>query len=438
MLRRRDLESLIEKAGFKVDAISTPIPSKLLVYATKQVDRMATILVPPGIGDIYWVLCKLQGFLASRKLGTPAVTIASLDDRGDRALDYVDCTPFVYAAGCLGPGAIRKGKNLPIWRQAYLSDNGGVFERVLGFDYFLSMNGGTRCGRSLDEIMPAIPTNWYPPLFQPIDGRGYGTSMRAAIGDYIVGYFAHHGMYRNWLQELPPSAIYGILSQVRAATGLKVILTGREWDIPDKPSVNERLLSLDQSRGRFLVDLRGKTSLPELFSLMHTSSGCFGFCAGNTIMSVVFGVPTVMVWNKYFDRRFWLNACPPDSLLKWYFPVDTADNPATIAQTMIAALGMPSAAGRSRTRQDALANRRRRRHSMNRYDVTVDSLTGDTTIVDKTNQDRITIVGARTADAVLVKEDDGLKVEFNLTMRDVAVSFEPLRPPEAQPEQPTT
>ena len=42
-------------------------------------------------------------------------------------------------------------------------------------------------------------------------------------------------------------------------------------------------------------------------------------------MSVMFRVNTVMIWNKYFRKSFWRNACTDDSWNNWYKSVDSGD-----------------------------------------------------------------------------------------------------------------
>src|SRR3546814_96097 len=61
----------------------------------------------------------------------------------------------------------------------------------------------------------------------------------------------------------------------------------------------------------WLKNLIGATSLEEYFGLLRQADGCIGFPAGNTMMGPAFGVPTALIWNDHFDRRFHVNACRP-------------------------------------------------------------------------------------------------------------------------------
>jgi hypothetical protein len=107
------------------------------------------------------------------------------------------------------------------------------------------------------------------------------------------------------------------------ASGRKIILTGKAWD----SEYNEELKKIDTEG--ILIDMVDKTVLPEFLSMMKYSDGMFGWCGGNTIKSTYFRKPTVMLWSDYFnDPRFFLHSCPPDSLGKWYWPVDISREPA--------------------------------------------------------------------------------------------------------------
>ena len=54
-----------------------------------------TILLPPGIGDIYWTMCILEDFLKQNDFEKPDVYIMSIGDKRDRSIDYIKMFPFV-------------------------------------------------------------------------------------------------------------------------------------------------------------------------------------------------------------------------------------------------------------------------------------------------------------------------------------------------------
>jgi hypothetical protein len=52
-----------------------PLTSKIVVFADRREEKRPQILVPSGIGDAYWVLTKLPGFLRANNLGMPDVWV---------------------------------------------------------------------------------------------------------------------------------------------------------------------------------------------------------------------------------------------------------------------------------------------------------------------------------------------------------------------------
>jgi len=327
------LQSLLERYGFKVVKIHKPIPSKIVLYAQKiSPVQSARILVPPGIGDIYWVMCKLQSFLEVNNIKLPEIWILSTQSDRNRSLDYVRKVPFVIAGGYYDC----KQKDLPVWHQAYFENGPGIFRNVLGFDFFLSANGPFRFNKTLEQIMPKYQVNWYPPIFSSLEEMEYGARWQEKSGPFIVAFFVEHGTYKQWLADLPVEQIFNILQQIHRTTGHKIILTGAEWNRPSKNNIYAKLLLLDrQQSNRFLIDLSGQTTLEQFFGLLRSASGCIGFCGGNTIMSVVFKKPTMILWNNYYPESFWKNSCPPDSLGHWYLPVSTKSGGNNIANEFV-------------------------------------------------------------------------------------------------------
>lgn len=322
LLTTEQLVDMVKRCGFAVTVIDTPIPSKRVIYARPLQVKRARVLVPSGVGDCYWVFCKLESFIQKHGLGVPQVEVVSLSQKFDRSIPYVDMMPFVKAGGYRS----FRNHNDPIWKKAYLQDGNGVFERVLGCDYFLSANGPFRFDKSLNEIMPDYDINWYPKRFRSLEERAYGRRMQEEHGPFIAAFFTYHGMYQShWLKDLTPASIYYLLERVHRDSGNRILLTGASWDKDGSAhDVNSQLLNIQAQRGgSFLVDWIGKTTLAEFFGLLNAAEGCIGFCGGNTIMSTVFRKPTVIIWNEYFRESFWRNSCPPDSLGQWYLPVDS-------------------------------------------------------------------------------------------------------------------
>src|SRR4051812_46976679 len=75
MFTEEQLCSLIAEAGFRITNTYCPIPSKFVVEAEKLPENRPQILTPPGIGDSWWSIVKLPGFLKEHRLGLPDVWV---------------------------------------------------------------------------------------------------------------------------------------------------------------------------------------------------------------------------------------------------------------------------------------------------------------------------------------------------------------------------
>lgn len=304
--------TLLEEIGFYVNKEYRPILGKMTIYAQKPEQKRASILLPPGIGDSFWSICKLRSFIEKENLGLPDVYIQ--DDGGHkRSLDCVQRFPFLNAAGYR-----KHSSRSPIFQEAYLKNARSLFKDVADCDYFIALNGQLRFDKGLDDILPEYKAEWHMPMFRPIEEDQIGELYTQMYGDYIVAYFVPHGMYKYWLREFPIENIYKMLKGIAKEKNCKVALIGAAWD---KECIAKQLVEMDDT-GK-LFDLSGKTDITQMFALMRYSKGVVGFPAGNTIMATVLRVPTLLIWNSYFKESFWKYSCPPESFENWYKAIGT-------------------------------------------------------------------------------------------------------------------
>jgi len=265
------------------------------------------ILTICGIGDIHWVMLKMESFIEKECKGViPEITVWNFDGR-PRADGFVKRIPFVKFAGYDNEPMGRQQKRL--FHEVYMDGSKEVVAGFKGYDYFICVNGSLRIGHSMNNIMPQYGTNWNYKINVDDCTSSYSEP-------YIIFYFSNHGMFTDWVSKMNSEKIRSFMQQIK---GYKLILTGSSWDAP----FNQEL----EDNG--VINLCGKTSLDDLFGLIKGASAFVGWCGGNTIVSQHLNTPTLMLWSDYFSHRaFQTNWVDPDRLGKVYIPMDveTANN----------------------------------------------------------------------------------------------------------------
>lgn len=311
MFTREQLIELIEDAGFFIEELSYPIPGKFVIKARRKEQKRNSILVLPGIGDIYWTMVKMEAIIKEESFSDVVDVAIMTDGRRDRSNEYVEKIPF-----CHFTSYHLTNYKTPLFHEMYMQAGRTIVKYTDGFDAIVSYNGVLRNGMSLDTF-DNLATNWYFPMFESLSEQWHGRLARNNYGKYILVNINLNGdgMFQNWLDEWPKKEIIKTLIELAHVTNRTILLVGKEWDVcKDIPWPSS------------IIDLTGKTTLTQLFALIRNASLVLGFCSGLTIKATYFKKSTVMIWNNYLpDARFFHNACPPDSLGDWYTPLNTKE-----------------------------------------------------------------------------------------------------------------
>lgn len=299
MFTEEQLVRLLEISGFRVTSTSHPIPSKFVVEAEVIPVKRPQILTPAGIGDSWWVMTKLPGFLKEHGLGLPDVWVQ--DSGGPkRTQPFLDTIPFVHAAGYK-----KMSDRNAIFHEAYVENGRTVYPDVCDVDYFIAYNGILRAGRSLEEVDPEYGCSWRPKMHISKEARAFRDNLKGP-GDYIITYYAEAGMYRAWLAQFQPSSIMKALRILERDLNARIIFIGAPWD--------RGQVGMDMAKSNpDWTNLIGATTFDQMLGAIMGAKAVVGFPAGNTMLGTVFNVPTVLLWNEYFDSRFWKYSCPPDA-----------------------------------------------------------------------------------------------------------------------------
>lgn len=271
------------------------------------------ILVPPGIGDIYWVLVKLESFIKTNKLADPELTIVSYPDPLGghlRAMPFLEMFPWVKIGN---PSVVPNAPGLQeIWDEAYLNTGRSIFPGVMGYDYFMAYNGRINSGGWIEDDEYACDWDILPLANQY---RKCNT---------LICFFPFYGTYQVHERDFPIAKIAESINQFVQLYELVPTFIGAAWDQGVNTKLHE-LMSLIPN----CVDMIGRTDLQQTLDLIQQSRMVTGYHAGITQMAVVMRKPTLLLW----DDRFPLNTCysvvPPytrgtnyDALMTKYLTVN--------------------------------------------------------------------------------------------------------------------
>jgi SAM-dependent methyltransferase len=314
--------ALAKEIGFAFESSTHPVASKIVLKFRKPKQKRTTILLPPGMGDTFWPVAKLEAFIKDKGCGLPDVHVVGNPDAYNghkRAFPFLEMFPFLYSTGEAFPNASPDDPSLKqIWKEAYSREGRTLFEGVHGLDYFLSYNGHLRVGKEMEKIDPQWEMDWNPPMFVSLEQKRFQKQCQTDFGPYVAFYFAFQGTYCHWTNQFSLESVMESVKQIAKATGLRPVFLGAVWDkeqsLPLRKVV-EKLMNDDPE----IVSLLGKTTVEQLFGVLKGASLVVGYPSGLTIMSAVLKQRTLVIWNDYYDRGFAWNCMPPSTRSETYF-----------------------------------------------------------------------------------------------------------------------
>jgi hypothetical protein len=273
---------------------------------------MTRILVPPGIGDIYWVLVKLKSFLKNNNLSNPELTVVSYTDEFNahlRSVEFLRMFPWVTIGN---PASVPNEAGLQhIWDEAYSGPGQSIFPGIMGYDYFIAYNGRINSGGWIEA--DEYECDWYPAMtpIVPVDAIGF-------VKNFMICFFPFYGTFGSHEAEFPIPHIAEVINQFAESKQLTPVFLGAPWENVINPRLPE-LLNLVPNH----INLVGRTNLEEAFAICMGSEIVFGYHSGLTNMAAAFHKPTLLLWDNRYPASTAYACVPPNVRHKSYQAMDT-------------------------------------------------------------------------------------------------------------------
>lgn len=268
-------------------------------------------LLPNGIGDAVWAIHKIQS-IQKRLDPSGSIHISlSCSDRNilqDRALDFVRRFDFVSDVemklnyGLLQNYGTDKPPFTPGGYYDYIED--GIYE-FKGEKYcVLVPNAPLERGIRLEQWLSQYDINWdiFSHFQITAKERVYGNTMLSKLGPYCVFYPGPiqgntiEGHNRGMLWK--PQEWVELGERIYKEFKLPIVVVGAPYD---HDYYTHMLLPRLNGATLHWIDLIGKTSIGELFSVTENAKFLISYQAGVGIVSALRHTPTAMWWRPRGD-----------------------------------------------------------------------------------------------------------------------------------------
>ncbi len=284
------------------------------------------VLLPPGMGDIHWVMLKMR---ALQHAHARDIDLYVWDPDGKQRVDGYMQAVSIPGVNWAGYRTIPlQGEAREVWQSLYETGEACMHINRLDFDYVIGFNAMLERGTSVYKILPEWECDWsYPLVEEPADAHAVRDKFGLGAGQYIIYQWHGIGSYKqSWYPHFGPVEMARLMGETYAATGLHAVMIGLEWDV----ALAKELLELCSAPKPWLMDLTTKTTTGELFALQRRAAMHVGFASGSGIMATHLRTPTIMLWaERWPSRDFSTCWAPPGSNL-WYKPLFVEDKPGVL------------------------------------------------------------------------------------------------------------
>ena len=284
--------------------------------------------MPAGIGDMHWVLTKMESI--KEREGADHLTVVIHEDRGHlHSADFLRPLPFIDAVESRPDNFNWKWHLPPSERNTTLARN------VEGVDLLIELNSELEQGHKLEDVLPEYEINWDYEIPYAKADRAFALDIRRQTGSKMVVLYASSlgGQHsKGWIDGTWTRHDWAAIAHACWEAKCAPVLIGASWDLDFAGHIVDTCETP-------IINLVGKTKAHEAMALIRSCHAFAGFPSGMSIMATHFGKRTVMFWpRKKFDPGFATAWVSPERLAAGtYHPMQFGSKDAT-AEGVIEAL----------------------------------------------------------------------------------------------------
>jgi hypothetical protein len=301
--------------------------------APKNSSSSPRILVAGGIGDVYWVMVKIEAFCKREGIKEkPKIMVLAPDGLWEsakkRSIPFLEMIPSVTVGN---PSTVLNMPNECKDNKYMMKIYGGyetkaIYPGFMGYEYFICYNGVINTGKWIEEV-DDLACNWYLPLHISERQKQYQSNCQQQYGKYAVFYFSMVGDFltKN-MGQFSLNKMAESINHLVKQTNLSPVFIGASWDLhwPDKNKNWEDQLPILISKVPGAINLVGKTKLDEAFGVMRGAELISGYHCGLTNIGIMLRKPIVLLWaTDRFPENTPLAVAPPSTRNTTYVPLLT-------------------------------------------------------------------------------------------------------------------
>lgn len=263
--------------------------------------KKATVGMPPGVGDMHWVLEILESLKEKNSIDELTIKLTQAKDHG-YSTEFLKLLPFVdHVDASL--------QSLPFKFSIIGGDGVPLQRNVGGADYIIEFNSRLENGVKLKDILPEYEVNFNYPIRYPRESKEFAKFVKKGVGGKLYLLYASSvGGNKNWCQGTwGPEYWVELAKKIYDATKCKPVLIGAKWDAGYAGEI------VKHDKDNTILSLVGKTTLPEALALLREAKAFTSFLSGLVILATRFKLPTVSFWPTRKQAPNW----PAPELFKY-------------------------------------------------------------------------------------------------------------------------